>query len=88
MIDHALGNGIQVSAWTFDELYGRDTKFLNGLQQRGQVFVGEIPCDFHGWLAKPKVLRKPRENQGKGRPKQYPRVARRRPSSEVRNLLK
>jgi SRSO17 transposase len=88
LIDHALGNGIHVSAWTFDELYGRDTKFLNGLQERGQVFIGEIPCDFHGWLVKPKVLRKGHKTTGKGRPKQYPRVARRRASSEVRNLLK
>lgn len=89
LIDRALANGIRVSAWTFDELYGRDTKFLNALQQRGQVFVGEIPCDFHGWVKKPKVLPKAAANQKKGgRPKQYPRVARRRPSSEVRNLLK
>ena len=77
-----------MSAWTFDELYGRDGKFLDGLETRRQVFVGEIPVDFHGWVAKPKVLRKGPKNQGKGRPKQYPRVARRRPSSEVRNLLK
>jgi SRSO17 transposase len=89
LIDRALANGIRVSAWTFDELYGRDTQFLNGLQKRGQVFVGEIPCDFHGWLRKPTVLRKPPKNQKKGgRPKQYPRLARRRASSEVRNLLK
>jgi len=27
LIDRALGNGIQVAAWTFDELYGRDSKF-------------------------------------------------------------
>jgi predicted GNAT superfamily acetyltransferase len=30
----ALGNGIQLTAWTFDELYGRDSKFLTN-QARG-----------------------------------------------------
>lgn len=88
-IDCALRNGVSVSAWTFDELYGRDKKFLDGLQSRQQVFVGEIPSDFHGWVQKPKVLRKPPENARKRGPrKKYPRVARRRSSSEVRDLVK
>jgi SRSO17 transposase len=86
-IDQALANGVRVSAWTFDELYGRDGKFLDGLQTRGQVFVGEIPCDFHGWVQKPTVLRSGPKRPGKrGRRKKYPRLARRRPSCEVRNL--
>jgi len=88
-IDRALANGIRVSAWTFDELYGRDGKFLDGLASRGQVFVGEIPSTFHGWVEKPRVLRKGPKRPGKaGRRKQYPRVARGRPSCEVRNLVK
>jgi SRSO17 transposase len=88
-IDRALANGIRVSAWTFDELYGRDGKFLNGLELRGQVFVGEIPGNFHGWVQKPAVLRTEPKRPGKhGRPKRYPRIAGRRPSSQVRNLLK
>lgn len=78
-----------MSAWTFDELYGRDGKFLDGLTSRGQVFVGEIPGNFHGWTQKPKVLRTGRGRREKrGRRKHYPRVARRRPSCEVRNLVK
>ena len=77
-----------MSAWTFDELYGRDGKFLNALESRGQLFVTEIPSDFHGWLQKPAVLRNPPKNQGKkGRRKKYPRVSRRRASCQVRNLL-
>ncbi len=90
MIDRALANNICVSAWTFDELYGRDGKFLDGLQERGQTFVGEVPVDFHGWLQKPSVLRNGPKKQGKrrGQPKRYPRLARRRPSCEVRNLAK
>lgn len=83
-----MGNGVRVSAWTFDELYGRDGKFLDGLEERRQVFVGEIPVDFHGWVRQPKILAEGPENAGPGRPKQYPRLAKGYHSSEVRNLAK
>lgn len=87
-IDHALENGVRVSAWTFDELYGRNGKFLDTLESRDQIFVAEVPCDFHGWMQKPRVLRRGPKKQGKrGRKKKDPRVARRRPSCEVRNLV-
>ncbi len=88
MIDRALANGVRVSAWTCDELYGRDGKFLNALQQRRQVFVAEIPVDFHGWVREPKILHEGPENTGRGRPKDYPRLAAGYHSSEVRNLAK
>lgn len=86
MIDRALANGVCVSAWTFDELYGRDGKFLDALEQRRQVFVAEIPVDFHGWVRKPRILQKGPKNAG--RPKEYPRLAAGRHSSEVRNLTR
>ncbi len=77
-----------MAAWTFDALYGRDGKFLNGLEQRRQTFVAEVPVDFHGWVEKPKILRTgPKKSKRRGGPKKYPRVARRRPSSEVGNLV-
>jgi SRSO17 transposase len=88
LIGRALGNGVRVAAWTFDELYGRDGKFLDGLEQRQQAFVGEVPMDFHGWVQEPKILRSgPKKIKKRGRGKKYPRVARRRRSCEVRNLL-
>ena len=88
LIDRALGNGVRVAAWTFDELYGRDGKFLDGLEQRRQVFVGEVPKNFHGWLEKPRILRSgPKKSKKRGRAKEYPRLARRRPSCEVRNVV-
>jgi SRSO17 transposase len=77
---------VRVSAWTFDELYGRDGKFLTGLEERQQVFVGEIPVDFHGWVRKPKILEEGPETAKPGRPKVYPRLAQGYHSSEVRNL--
>ena len=88
LIDHALANGVRVQAWTFDEGYGRDTALLDGLEQRGQVFVGEVPTSFHGWLKKPRVLRRGRARR-RGRKKHYPRLAARdRPCCEVRNLAR
>lgn len=89
LIDHALANGVRVAAWTFDELYGRDGAFLDGLELRQQTFVAEVPVDFHGWVQKPKVLRRaPKHSPKRGRRKNYPRVQRRHPSGEVRNLVK
>jgi SRSO17 transposase len=88
MIDRALANGVCVSAWTFDELYGRDGKFLDALQERGQAFVAEVPVDFRGWVRKPRILHEGPENTGHGRPKDYPRLAAGYHSSEVRNLAK
>jgi SRSO17 transposase len=84
LIDRTLTNGIQVAAWTFDEFYGRDRKFLDGLEERKQVFVAEVPVTFHGWLQRPQLL----HTGPKGGPTKHPRVARRHPSSEVRHLAR
>jgi SRSO17 transposase len=87
MIDRALAHGVCVKAWTFDEGYGRDTAFLDGLEQRRQVFVGEVPTNFHGWVIRPRVLQGGRSPR-RGRKKKYPRVAAGRRSSEVQNLVR
>lgn len=50
------GVGIRVAAWTFDEFYGRDGGFLDGLDALGQTYVAEVPVDFTGWVrATPRV---------------------------------
>ena len=85
LVDRALANGVCVQAWTFDEGYGRDTAFLDGLEERGQVFVGEVPTNFHGWVIKPKVL-KGGPSSRRGRKKTYPRLAGGTQTSEVQNL--
>jgi SRSO17 transposase len=87
LVDRALANGVRVQAWTFDELYGRDSAFLDGLEERGQVFVGEVPTNFRGWMKKPRVLRNG-PSPHRGRPKKYPRLASGQASSEVQNLLR
>jgi SRSO17 transposase len=87
LIDRASGHGIQVAAWTFDELYGRDSKFLDALNVRKQAFVAEIPSDTRVWTTKPQVRRRAPAKAGQWRPKNVPRVARRAPACEVRNLI-
>ena len=86
MIDRAMANGIRVAAWTFDALYSHAGAFLNGLEVRRQVFVGEVQTNTEGWVRKPPLRHKTLKRKGKrGRRKKSPRVAW--PSSKVCNLL-
>lgn len=88
LIDRAQANGIEVMAWTADELYGRDGSFLDGLDERGEAFVVEVPPNARAWLTKPKVLKKPPQNRT-GRPRKYPRLRKRdEKPNEVQNLAK
>ena len=89
-IKRALNNGVRFSALTFDELYGRSGPFLDGLAELGQNYIGEIPCDFTGWLQEPKILLKPTpaEKRRRGRRRHYPRLSRKSLAAcEVRNLV-
>lgn len=89
-IGRALRNRIRVAAWTFDEWYGGDREFLDGLDSLGQNYVGEVPSTFTGWLRPPKLLQRPtpQEKRKRGRKRRFPRLARKAlPASEVRNLL-
>ena len=87
LVDRALQNGLIVAWWTFDELYGRDSKFLDALDVREQRFVCEIPNTTRVWTSKPDVIRQ-EEQTGRGRPKKRPRVDDSQPPREVYNLLK
>ena len=42
-LDRSRGNGIRFDWLSFDEGYGSKPGFLQGLDQRGQLFVGEVP---------------------------------------------
>lgn len=89
-VQRALGNGIRVRAWTFDEFYGRDGEFLDGLESLGQNYVGEVPCTFTGWLREPEVLIRPTPEalRTPGETPGFPRLAKKSPPpSEVRNLV-
>jgi SRSO17 transposase len=89
-IRHALGNGIRVAAWTFDEHYGQSYDFLDELDRLGQTYVSEVPCTFCGWAKEPAVLLRPtpREFRRRGKKRRFPRLSKTAAAvSEVRNLL-
>jgi SRSO17 transposase len=88
-IDRALSHGIRVAAWTFDELYGRDSKFLDFVElKKDQHFVAEVPSNFRGWLRSPKILHNPPKNcvSKSSSRKKYPRLARNMRACKVNNL--
>jgi len=56
--DRAVNNGVVLPWLTFDEGYGNTPEFHAGLNQRGQLYVGEVPCNFYGWCKPPPPLLK------------------------------
>ncbi len=88
-VRRATGNGIRFSSLTFDEFYGRDSHFLDGLESLGQNYVGEIPSDFSDWTNQPNILQKstPSELRKRGRKRCFPCISHQTSySSEVRKL--
>jgi SRSO17 transposase len=75
LYDHALKNGLHFDWVTFDEGYGSKPDFLRGLSSRDQKFVGEIPCNFTGWLKPPRVVTRAYHKNGRGRGRKIPRLA-------------
>lgn len=89
MIRRSVDKGIEVRAWTFDELYGRDSKFLDSLDNLKQGYVAEIPADTELWTSKPFLTRRQPIKCGKrGRKRKTPRIVGGRPACEVRNLVR
>lgn len=88
LIDRARANGVRVKAWTFDEFYGRNGHFLDGLDERREAFVGEIQPNFHVWLTKPKVLQKPAQKHRGGQPRRVRLKRCGAQTSEVQNLAR
>jgi SRSO17 transposase len=54
--DRARANGLQLDWLTFDHDYGGKAGFLQGLDERGQVYVGEVPRSFR---CLPRLRRQP-----------------------------
>ena len=50
-IERAPDPGIRVAAGTFDECYGREGEFLDGLEALGPHEGGEVPSTFTGTLS-------------------------------------
>jgi len=88
LFDRARDNGVTFDWLTFDEGYGAKPEFLRELHGRRQLFVGEVPKTFIGWIHEPRVTDRP-FRRGKGRGRKTPRrVAGGRPAISVENMLK
>ena len=75
LYDRAIGNGLHFDWMVFDEGYGGKPDFLRGLSARRQRFVGEVPCNFVGWLKPPRVVTRPFHKNRRGRGRKVPRLA-------------
>jgi len=88
LFDRARAGGVTLDWLTFDEGYGGKPEFLRELTGRQQVFVGEVPTTFTGWIHEPRVTKRPfRRRRGRGR--KTPRLlSGSRPAISVENMLK
>lgn len=86
--DRATVGGMEFDWLGFDEGYGGKPPFLRGLDEREQLFVGEVPTTFSGWTTPPRVTRQP-FRRGRGRGRKTPRVVSGSPPAiTVKNMLK
>lgn len=74
LYDRARQNGMTFDWLTFDEGYGSKPLFLQGLDDRGQRFVAEVPVTFSCWSEAPPVAHRPYRRSGRGRPRKTPRL--------------
>ena len=88
--DRAVASGVRLEWLTADEGYGEVPEFHFALDDRGQRYVLEVPCNFHGWLLRPAVLQKQHHSAHKrARKPRVPRLkVKNSPTIEVRNMVK
>lgn len=88
LYDRAVENGMTFDWLTVDEGYGSKPLFLQGLDERGQLFVAEVPVIFSCWARAPSVTVRPYRRGGRGRHRKAPRLTASSPTpSAVRDLL-
>jgi SRSO17 transposase len=88
--DRAVANGVRFEWITADEGYGEVPAFHFALDDRGQRYVLEVPCTFHGWLRRPAVLQKRHHSPRKrGLKPRFPRLkVKNLPTLEARNMVR
>jgi len=75
LFDRSRGNGVRYGWLTFDAGYGMHSDFLTGLDQRGALYVGEVPGHLPGWTKPPPVMLKEHASRDRtGHPRAFPRV--------------
>lgn len=74
LYDRSTAQGLQLEWVTADEGFGSKPGFLEGLAERKQKFVLEVPRNFSVWLDRPAMTDQPYRKSGKGRPRRTPCV--------------
>jgi SRSO17 transposase len=75
MIDRARSNGVRFGWLTFDAGYGMHSNFMTALDDRGVLYVGEVPAHLTGWTKPPPVMLKEHAARNvTGHPRTFPRV--------------
>jgi SRSO17 transposase len=74
LYDRAKAHGLHFEWLTFDEWYGSKPPFLRALDQRGQMFVGEVNRKFTAWTRSPRVTTRPFHRCRRGTGRRTPRV--------------
>jgi len=88
LYDRVRDNGLTFDWLTVDEGYGSKPLFLQGLQQRKQLFVAEVPVTFSCWTRGPSITTRQYRRSNTGRPRKTPRLTvDSRSPSWVKNLL-
>ena len=73
MIDNAIEEGVPFSYVTMDGFYGRNPYLLSELENRGLIFVADIPVNTHVYIEKP-VVGIPEKKGTRGRKPTVPKV--------------
>lgn len=75
LFDRARCNGVRFGWLTFDAGYGMHSDFMTGLDQRGALYIGEVPGHLPGWTKPPPVMLKEHASRDTtGHPRTFPRV--------------
>lgn len=89
LYDRARANGVHFDWLTVDEGYGSKPLYLQGLHDRKQCFVAEVPSTFSCWTGPPCITIRPYRRATGGRPRRTPRLTAGSPKpSSVRDLLR
>lgn len=74
LYDRSVAEGVAFPWITADEGYGGKPGFLEGLDQRSQKFVLEVPRTFSVWEKTPEITAQSYRKGGRGRGRKTPRV--------------
>jgi SRSO17 transposase len=75
LLDRATRNGVRFGWLTFDAGYGMHSDFMTSLDDRGVLYVGEVPEHLPGWTRPPPVMLKEHASRNPtGHPRTFPRT--------------